>query len=123
MIHVKKAETEQFRFLPHLCCIHTRTEGGYNTGACGLFTISHGLQIHNSISGRSANVVQNTAIADSSGGMNLRKANKKTRQYCNGAAAARPSPATTKTLMFPGDRFRSIPISRKRNNSETRLSD
>ncbi|RPI03296.1 MAG: hypothetical protein EHM64_12530 [Ignavibacteriae bacterium] len=81
IFNVKKAETEQFRFSSPISVASIRgTEGGYNTGgSADFFTISSGLaEFTNSISGRSTMVsTGNTGIADSSGGMNIRKANKK----------------------------------------------
>jgi hypothetical protein len=102
IFNVKKAETEQFRFSSPISVASIRgTEGGYNTGGnADFFTISHGLaEFTNSISGRSANVsTGNTAIADSSGGMNLRKANKKELDnIANGAAAGGGQGSTTTT--------------------------
>jgi len=108
IFNVKKAETEQFRFSSPISVASIRgTEGGYNTGGnADYFTISHGLaEFTNSISGRSANVgTGNTAIADSSGGMNLRKANKKELDnIANGAAAGGgQGPATTKNVNVSG---------------------
>ena len=81
IFNVKKAETEQFRFSSPISVASIRgTEGGYNTGGnADYFTISNGLaEFTNSISGRSTNVsTGNTAVADSSGGLDLRKASKK----------------------------------------------
>jgi hypothetical protein len=81
IFNVKKAETEQFRFSSPISVASIRgTEGGYNTGgSADFFTISEGLaEFTNSISGRSTNVgTGQTGVADSSGNLNLRKANKK----------------------------------------------
>jgi hypothetical protein len=91
IFNVKKAETEQFRFSSPISVASIRgTEGGYNTGGnADYFTISNGLaEFTNSISGRSANVsTGNTAVADSSGGLNLRKANKKELDNISSGAA------------------------------------
>ncbi|MCX6122212.1 MAG: FecR domain-containing protein [Ignavibacteriales bacterium] len=81
IFNVKKAETEQFRFSSPISVASIRgTEGGYSTGGnADFFTISLGLaEFTNSISGRSTHVsTGNTAIADSTGGLDLRKASKK----------------------------------------------
>jgi hypothetical protein len=81
IFNVKKAETEQFRFSSPISVASIRgTEGGYVAGGNqDLFTISEGLaEFTNSISGRSTNVgTGQTGVADSSGTLNLRKANKK----------------------------------------------
>ncbi|MGD1044113.1 MAG: FecR family protein [Bacteroidota bacterium] len=81
IFNVKKAETEQFRFSSPISVASIRgTEGGYISGSnTDLFTISLGLaEFTNSISGRSTHVgTGQTAAADSSGNLNLRKANKK----------------------------------------------
>lgn len=81
IFNVKKAETEQFRFSSPISVASIRgTEGGYVSGGnTDLFTISVGLaEFTNSISGRSTNVGSGqTGVADSSGNLNLRKANKK----------------------------------------------
>jgi hypothetical protein len=92
IFNVKKAETEQFRFSSPISVASIRgTEGGYNTGGhADYFTISQGLaEYTNSISGRSTNVsTGNTAVADSSGNMNVRKATKKELDNIASGAAA-----------------------------------
>ena len=81
IFNVKKAETEQFRFSSPISVASIRgTEGGYQTGgAADYLTISAGLaEFTNSISGQSQNVsTGQTGIADSTGNMNVRNANKK----------------------------------------------
>ena len=81
IFNVKKAETEQFRFSSPISVASIRgTEGGYQSGGnADFFTISEGLaEFTNSISGRSTHVgTGQTATADSSGKLDLRKANKK----------------------------------------------
>jgi hypothetical protein len=100
IFNVKKAETEQFRFSSPISVASIRgTEGGYNTGGnADLFTISSGLaEFTNSISGRSTNVsTGNTAVADSTGGLNVRKANKKELEnIASGAAVGGGQTPTT----------------------------
>ena len=81
IFNVKKAETEQFQFSSPISVASIRgTTGGYNTGGgADFFTISEGLaEFTNSISHRSTNVgTGQTGIADSSGNLNVRPANKK----------------------------------------------
>jgi hypothetical protein len=100
IFNVKKAETEQFRFSSPISVASIRgTEGGYNTGSnADLFTISSGLaEFTNSISGRSTSVsTGNTAIADSTGGLNVRKANKRELEnIASGAAVGGGQTPTT----------------------------
>jgi hypothetical protein len=107
IFNVKKAETEQFRFSSPISVASIRgTEGGYNTGSnADLFTISSGLaEFTNSISGRSTSVsTGNTAVADSSGGLNLRKASKKELDnIASGAAVGGGQTPTTKTVTVSG---------------------
>jgi hypothetical protein len=106
---VKKAETEQFRFSSPISVASIRgTEGGYNTGSNeDIFTISRGLaDFTNSISGRSTQVsTGNSATADSSGNLNLRKASKKELDnIASGAAAGggQGSTTTTKNVVIDG---------------------
>jgi hypothetical protein len=108
IFNVKKAETEQFRFSSPISVASIRgTEGGYNTGGnADYFTISNGLaEFTNSISGRSTRVSSgNTGVADSSGGLNLRKASKKELDnIASGAAAGGgQGPTTTKNVTVSG---------------------
>ena len=107
IFNVKKAETEQFRFSSPISVASIRgTEGGYNTGGnADYFTISNGLaEFTNSISGRSTHVsTGNTAVADSSGGLNLRKANKKELDnIANGAAEGGGQGPTIKNVVVSG---------------------
>ena len=107
IFNVKKAETEQFRFSSPISVASIRgTEGGYNTGGnADYFTISNGLaEFTNSISGRSTNVsTGNTAVADSSGGLNLRKASKKELDnIASGAAEGGGQGPTIKNVTVSG---------------------
>jgi hypothetical protein len=81
IFNVKKAETEQFRFSSPISVASIRgTEGAYVAGGnTDFFTISEGLaEFTNSVSGRSTNVsTGQTAVADSSGNLDVRKASKK----------------------------------------------
>jgi hypothetical protein len=81
IFNVKKAETEQFRFSSPISVASIRgTTGGYVTGGASDFlTISEGLaEFTNSISGHSSNVGSgHTGVADSSGNLDVRNANKK----------------------------------------------
>jgi hypothetical protein len=106
---VKKAETEQFRFSSPISVASIRgTVGGYNTGSNeDIFTISRGLaDFTNSISGRSTQVsTGNSATADSSGNLNLRKASKKELDnIASGAVAGggQGSTTTTKNVVIDG---------------------
>ncbi|GEM_PF-630615 len=91
IFNVKKAETEQFRFSSPISVASIRgTEGGYVSGGnSDFFTISEGLaEFTNSISGRSTNVgTGQTAVADSSGNLDLRKANKKELENISGGTS------------------------------------
>jgi hypothetical protein len=106
VFNVKKAETEQFRFSSPISVASIRgTEGGYNTGSnADLFTISNGLaEFTNSISGRSTSVsTGNTAIADSSGGLNVRKANKKELDNISSGSALGGGSTPTPTKSVSG---------------------
>ncbi len=81
IFNVKKAETEQFQFSSPISVASIRgTEGSYIAGGnIDYFTISEGLaEFTNSISGHSTHVSSgHTAVADSSGKLDLRKASKK----------------------------------------------
>jgi hypothetical protein len=81
IFNVKKAETEQFRFSSPISVASIRgTTGGYVAGGnTDFLTISEGLaEFTNSISGQSSNVGSgHTGIADSSGHLDVRNANKK----------------------------------------------
>ncbi len=81
IFNVKKSESEQFRFSSPISVASIRgTEGGYISGGNqDLLTISEGLaEFTNSISGNSSIVgAGQTGIADSSGKLNVREANKK----------------------------------------------
>jgi hypothetical protein len=81
IFNVKKAETEQFRFSSPISVASIRgTTGGYVSGGnTDFLTISEGLaEFTNSISGQSSNVGSgHTGVADSSGHLGVRNANKK----------------------------------------------
>jgi FecR protein len=107
IFNVKKAETEQFRFSSPISVASIRgTEGGYNTGSnADLFTIASGLaEFTNSISGRSTSVsTGNTGVADSTGDLNVRKANKKELDnIASGSALGGGQTSSTRTVAVSG---------------------
>jgi hypothetical protein len=101
IFNVKKAETEQFRFSSPISVASIRgTEGGYQSGGnADLFTISEGLaEFTNSISGRSTPVsTGQTAVADSSGKLDVRKANKKELDNIHNSDLGDTKPGETST--------------------------
>jgi len=107
IFNVKKAETEQFRFSSPISVASIRgTEGGYNTGSnADLFTIASGLaEFTNSISGRSTSVsTGNTGVADSTGDLKVRKANKKELDnIASGSALGGGQTPSTRTVAVSG---------------------
>ena len=101
IFNVKKAETEQFRFSSPISVASIRgTIGGYVSGGNSDFlTISEGLaEFTNSLSGRSSNVGSgHTGVADSSGNLDVRKANKKELDnIANGTSEGEKGETSTK---------------------------